>query len=135
MYLLPEFSRYNNDSLLWLTRQNVGRSYYSVWSRIRRFRFSITKKQYFDPILSFSTNSYLLPGFQSYTYETYMNPQLESSCRSEKGVLSGFICQFLKLSICTGFFRGTKERGMPESTKEPRHISFLQIVFWLSKNW
>ena len=35
-----------------------------------RFDFSITKKQYFDPILGVSIKMCLLPEFESYTFET-----------------------------------------------------------------
>jgi hypothetical protein len=95
MYLLPGFFRYNNDLCLKLTGQNVGSSFRSCLEFFL-FGFRITKKQYFDPILGVSIKMYLLPGFQSYTFETYMNVQLNSPFRSVLCVLAKFLSQFSK---------------------------------------
>jgi hypothetical protein len=46
----PCFLRYNNDSRLKLTGQNLGRSPMLVFDKILRFGFRITKKHNFDHI-------------------------------------------------------------------------------------
>jgi hypothetical protein len=43
MYLLPEFSRFNNDSLFKLTGQNVSRPLSRVFGKILEFGFRIIK--------------------------------------------------------------------------------------------
>ena len=83
MYHLPEFLRYKNDLLVKLTGQNVDRSYQSVFKQILGFGFSIIKKKYFDPISGVS-----IPGFESHIFESYINLQLKSPCRSVWRVLS-----------------------------------------------
>ena len=70
------------------------RSVQRVLSNFLEFGFRITKKQYFDPILGVSIKMYLLPGFICNTFETYMNVQLRSPCRSVQRVLSKFLSQF-----------------------------------------
>jgi hypothetical protein len=68
MYLLPEFSRYNNDAQI--NRTNLTEK---VFWKIHGFGSSIMKKPYFDPILGVSIKMYLLRGFEIYTLKTYMN--------------------------------------------------------------
>ena len=94
MYLLPGFSRYTFETYMFVQLNSPCRSVLRVLSNFLGFGFRITKKQYFDPILGVSIKMYLLPGFESYTFETYMNVQLDSPCRSVLRVLSKFLSQF-----------------------------------------
>jgi hypothetical protein len=94
MYLVPGFSRYTFGTYMYVQLNSPCRSVLKVLSNFLGFRFRITKKQYFDPILGVSIKMYLLPGFESYTFETYMNVQLNSLCRSVLRVLSKFLSQF-----------------------------------------
>ena len=52
------------------------------------------KNSHFDPFLGVSIKMYLLPGLKSYTFETYINVQLNSRCRLILGVLSKFLSKF-----------------------------------------
>jgi hypothetical protein len=94
MYLLPGFSRNTFEIYMYVQLNSSCRSVSRVLSNFLGFCFRITKKQYFDPILGVSIKMYLLPGFESLTFETYMNVQLDSPCRSVLRVLSKFLSQF-----------------------------------------
>jgi hypothetical protein len=52
-----------------------------VLETILEFGFRLIKKQYFDPILAVSIKMYLVPGFQSYTFDIHMNVELKKACR------------------------------------------------------
>ena len=62
--------------------------------KILEFALSITKKLYFDPCLGVSIKMYLLPGFKSHTFETQINVQLKSPCKTPSWVLSKFLTRF-----------------------------------------
>jgi hypothetical protein len=94
MYLLPGFSRYTFETYMFVQLNSPCRLVSRVLSNFLGFGFRITKKQYFDPVFGVSIKFYLLPGFESYTFETYINVQLDSPCRSVLRVLSKFISQF-----------------------------------------
>jgi hypothetical protein len=88
-------SRYTFETYMNVQLNSLCRSVLRVLSNFLGFGFRRTKKQYFDPILKISIKMYLLPWFENYTSETFINVQLDSPCRSVLRVLSTFLSQFL----------------------------------------
>jgi hypothetical protein len=74
--LFPGFLRYTFETYMYVQLNSPCRSVLRVLSNFLGYGFGITKKQYFDFILGVSIKMYLLPGFESYTFETNMNVQL-----------------------------------------------------------
>ena len=95
----------------------------------------------FDPIWGVSIKIYLLPGFTSYTFETYMNLQLKSPCRSVQRVLSEFLTKFsvnrvlifqklINFNLFHTIYFWKPQKVLSWSCMEIKRLTFILIIYY-----